>query len=523
MNHVRKNICATIIFCLLNFIFLVEIQADNSPVLDAKVKITNKKEDAYSKLKQLSEQTGYMFIYDSQLIPNERIVKLPKGEYTLRQAIILITGIEELEITIVRNHILLRLALSTIDKNNVEKKGIKRESEKLAIGGTIRDRVTKEPIPFCAIGIHNSTIGTVTNQDGHFKLIFSDSLVNHRIKLSHVGYQSEELDIALLVEQTVDLTMEPKIVSLQEIVVRVVDPLEVLSEMIRNKSLNYPSSPTYITAFYREGVEHKKRAIDLTEAVLKVYKTGYQFEMDTDQAKLVKMRRIKSPQPSDTIFTKIKSGIYSCLFLDIMKNFPDFLDLNNEIGSPYIYKHTDITYLDDRRVNVISFEPQEFVKEPLFVGELYLDADNFALVEARFQIDPKFVKKATSRFIERKNKDLNLTLESASYSVSYKFNDGIYYINHIRCDIEFKVKKKRRLFSTPLHLWLEMVNCRIDTDDVVEFSRDERISTRNVFADTKHYYDQDFWRGFNIILPEEKLENLIINSINRAVDAQLKN
>lgn len=66
-----------------------------------------------------------------------------------------------------------------------------------------------------------------------------------------------------------------------------------------------------------------------------------------------------------------------------------------------------------------------------------------------------------------------------------------------------------------------MVNFKVDAGAVEEFPRDERISPRSVFADTKYYYDPDFWNGFNIILPEGKLEKIIINNINEAIGAQL--
>lgn len=505
---------------LLFLSIVLTIQADDGGALNRKIKITKSKETIYDFLKHISDQSGYLFIYDSQIVDNDKEVKVRKGEYTLREAIYTVTGNRRIEITVIGNHILLRLP-NIANRIKAETVSVAQSTDTIqiqyfSIGGTIYDRFTNEPIPFAAIGINNTTIGNITNQDGEFKLNIPDSLGSNKIKISHVGYQSEEIEASLLAGQTVRISLEPKIIPLQEIIVRIVDPIQVIEDMLKNRDKNYSSSPVNMTVFYREGVEHKKKNIDITESVLKLHKTGFQKDIKTDQVKLMKMRRIVSKQESDTIFTKIKSGVNACLLLDVIKNLPDFM---TTATNEYVYTHTDISMVDGRRVNVISFEQDKNLETPLFKGELFIDAENQALVEARFQINPKYAEKATSMFVERKKKDINLSLQSVQYTVSYKPSvDGVYYINHIRGDLDFKVRRKRRLFGTPLHLWFEMVNCEIETENVKGFARSERLSPYNIFSETKYKYDKNFWGNLNVILPEEKLKETIINNLNQVVE-----
>ncbi|GHV16555.1 membrane protein [Bacteroidia bacterium] len=525
MKIAVENTFHRIAACLLLISIPIILQADDGNILNRKVKITKSKETVYQLLKQISDQTGYLFIYDSQQINNDKVVKIRKGEYTIREAIHTIIGNNKLEITVIRNHILLKIPSDISSNITVATKDtIASTNNLITLGGVVYDKINNEPIAYCAIGVNNSTIGTITNQNGEFRLTLADSLAKSTIKLSHIGYLNEEIEISLLAGQTVRISLEPKVVPLQEIIVRAVNPLEVLRNMMANRKDNYPSLPAYITTFYREGVEHKKKVISLTEAILKIYKTGYQNDAGADQVKLVKMRNIINKQESDTIFTKMKSGINACLLLDVMKVLPDFLIEQSKEESPYIYTHTDISVVDNRRVNVISFEQKKGIELPLYRGDLFIDAENQALLEARFEVNPKYVAKATPQYVERKAKNINLTLQKAQYTVSYKPSiDGIYYVNHIRGDIEFKVKRKRRLFATTLHLWFEMVSCEISTENVKSFARSERLSPHNIFSDTNYSYDPDFWKNFNIILPEDKLEDMIINSINRVVESQIKN
>ncbi|MDR0743920.1 MAG: carboxypeptidase-like regulatory domain-containing protein, partial [Tannerella sp.] len=61
-------------------------QADGKDVFDRIVKITTNRGTIYELLKDLSRQSGYLFVYDSRIIDNNKKVKVPKGEYTLRHA-----------------------------------------------------------------------------------------------------------------------------------------------------------------------------------------------------------------------------------------------------------------------------------------------------------------------------------------------------------------------------------------------------------------------------------------------------
>ena len=262
MKIAVENTFHRIAACLLLIFIPIMLQADDGNILNRKIKITKSKETVYQLLKQISDQTGYLFIYDSQQIDNDKVVKIRKGEYTIREAIYTITGNNKLEITVIRNHILLRIPSDITTNITVASKDTISSTDKLiALGGTVYDKINDEPIAYCAIGVNNSTIGTITNQNGEFRLTLPDSLIGNMIKLSHIGYLNEDIEISLLAGQTVRIPLEPKVVPLQEIIVRAVNPLDVLRNMMANREKNYPSLPAYITTFYREGVEHKNKVI----------------------------------------------------------------------------------------------------------------------------------------------------------------------------------------------------------------------------------------------------------------------
>ncbi|MDR1646042.1 MAG: carboxypeptidase-like regulatory domain-containing protein [Tannerellaceae bacterium] len=481
--------------------------ADSNEGLDRKILLPRSSGTVYELLEKVSERSGYLFIYDNSVVNNDRTVSLKKGEYTVRQAIYEITGNHSLNLRLIGDHILIHSPGQSPPTPAPAPPG--DTTVYLTIEGTLLDLYTREPIPYATIGIPSDATGTISNLNGGFRLRLPDSLRHAPVRFSHIGYLPQEREAQQLAATGGSaLLMEPKVISIQEVVVRLVNPLRLLHNMLDNRAGNYASQPVYFTSFYREGIEQKKGFVNLTEAVFKIYKTPYDDYTDADQVKLLKMRRISNEKEQDTLITKIKSGVNASLMLDIVKRLPDFLLPDNE--HQYNYVHSDITVIDNRVANVISFEQKKDIKEPFYRGEIFLDAGNDALLSARFEIHPRYVEKATGMLVTRKSKNIRIDAREVVYNVSYKPWNGTYYVSHIRGDLYFRIKKRNQLFgATTVHTWFEMATCKIETENVKRFTRNETLRTRTVFAETDFTFDNDFWGDFNIILPEEKLNEAI--------------
>jgi hypothetical protein len=500
---------------LFLLLLAVHLQADEKDLPDRiTVTVTAGKATVYELLKDLSAQSGYLFVYDSRIIDSNKKIRVPKGEYTLRQAICLVTGNRRLRIDLLGEHILLRLPE---DKPpDVPGPPPRKKDPFFTVTGVLSDYETGKPLSFASVGVPNTTVGTVSNRDGAFRLTLPDSLRQHKVRFSHIGYESLEVELALPEDGPVDFRLKPQAVPLAEVEVSYIHPVQLLSEMLSRRAANYSPVPVYLTSFYRESIEHRRRNIDLTESVLQVYKTGYGMNAANDQAKLIRKRRFVNREQTDTIFPRMRSGVNSCLVLDIMKELPEFIDPDSE--SSYTYSHRGVDAIDGRAVNIIRFRQREQVKEPLYGGELYIEKESKALVEIRFEINPLLAGKATNMFVDKKSAGLKIDLQHARYTVSYKPSaEGIYYINHVRGDIEFKVRRRKRLFSSPLTFRFEMVTCKVETDSVQPFPRNERLSPTRIFAETGHSCDKDFWKNFNIILPEEELQEEIIHHLSEII------
>ena len=94
----KQTVTYRILYLLIGLLLTVAVplQADDNDILDRVIHLSKNKETVYHLLGEVSERSGYLFIYDSKIIDNEQVVKIPGGKYTVREAIQLITGNKQL-------------------------------------------------------------------------------------------------------------------------------------------------------------------------------------------------------------------------------------------------------------------------------------------------------------------------------------------------------------------------------------------------------------------------------------------
>lgn len=88
------------------------------------------------------------------------------------------------------------------------------------ITGHVIDSKTKEHIPFVTIFLKGTTIGTAADISGHF-LLKNLPLGEHIIVASYTGYHSEEMNIEVVADKTIELkfNLKPQILEMDEVVV----------------------------------------------------------------------------------------------------------------------------------------------------------------------------------------------------------------------------------------------------------------------------------------------------------------
>lgn len=497
-----KRICLLYLFL---FTVLLPLWSQSGiDILNKQIRIGKQKNTVYELLNYIGDVSNLYFIYDSKVVDNERKTKINGGTYTIREAVFQVLQSDNYELKVVGKYILINNKVG--QPSQLRSSVVRRTKDTVLykqISGSVLEKISQVPIPYCSVSLEGTGIGTVTNSNGKFLLRVPDTLHIERIHISHIGYEPHRIPITLIENSPMNIYLTPHIVSIQEVIVRLVNPQKIVKEVLEARDKLCFNEPTYFTTFYREGIEHKKDLIKLTEAVFKVYKQSYNHPVSSDQVKLLKMRKITNSDIQDTLMLRMKAGVEASLTLDLMKNVPDFLEIDDR--NVYDYSKIDMTEIDSRMAHVISFEQKKGVTEPYYKGKLYIDAENSALLSAQFEVSPKYVEKVADIFVVKKTRNVTVTPQRIVYTVSFREWKGKYYMNHTRGDLYFKIKLKRQLFATPIHIFFEMATCKVDTINVLPFPKQERLLTRQILSEEKFVYDGNFWGNFNVILPEENI------------------
>jgi len=263
-----------------------------------------------------------------------------------------------------------------------------------------------------------------------------------------------------------------------------------------------------LTGLYRETIRKRRNYINVTEAIVNVYKTPYTDDVDRDRVQVYKGRQLLSPKTGDTLVVKLQGGPNYSIYLDAVKNRDLLLD--PQTINDYKFRMETPVMLDQRAHYVISFEPQVVQPYPLFYGTMFIDEETLSFTQIEFSFSMKDRNKVTNAILRKKPFNLRFKPEEITYLVTYKQENGVSYLNYIQNVIRFKCDWKRRLFSTNYTVVSEMVVTDKQLNNVSVIPYKLAFNVKNVLSDkVSNFYDENFWEGYNIIAPTESLETAV--------------
>jgi hypothetical protein len=385
----------------------------------------------------------------------------------------------------------------------------KEDVDFYTFSGIVKNKSNKKAVEYVNVSAVGTNIGTITNEDGEFTLKINKTLKVNEVQLSRIGYHNVLIPASNNNKTDEIYFMTPESFRLNEVrVFSWQNPHDLVKAAIEKIEENYAKKPNLLTGFYRETVQKRRKYINISEAVIEVYKDAYHLPADKDQVKILKGRKLISPKSSDTLSVKLIGGPNISLYLDMVKN-PDIL-LNKETLYFYAFKMGEITSIDERLQYTVHFEPQIITDYPLYIGTLYIDRETLSFTRAEFKMDMRNKQKVTNMILKDKPRGLRFTPEAVSYVVSYKQKDGKTYMNYLRTEIEFKCDWKRRLFATNYNVIGEIIITDRDEQNVSRISNKETFSRyKSLSQEVSLYQDENFWSSYNIIEPTESLENAV--------------
>lgn len=370
------------------------------------------------------------------------------------------------------------------------------------------DKKNGEILIYANVSVIGSNVSTVTNSEGEFSLKIAKDLLDAKLVISHIGYKSKTVTLAELNQEKAKVELEPTSVELPEISVVSKNAEALIREVLDRKDKNYSSDLNRMTAFYRETIKKGRSYVSLSEAVAEIYKQPYN-SYKNDIVTLYKARKKADYSKLDTVAFKLQGGPFNSLYLDIMR-YPDMI-FTDEMMANYEFTFDRSTYMDKRLIFVIDFKQRAGVVDPLYYGKLYIDAKNYAMKSAVFNLNIQNRDLASKMFVLKKPFNADVYPVEASYRIYYTEKDGKWYYSYSRIQLGLKINWKKRLFKTTYNSTIEMAvtDWELDTDAKLVNPK-ERIKPSIVISDEAvGFSDPSFWGEYNVIEPEKSIESAI--------------
>jgi len=450
--------------------------------------------------------SGCYFSYNTDIIPIGDIVKLEAPGDTLIVVLRKIITDPDIQFRVVDELIVIYSNSETNQRESVID-NTKTLTGINSLKGRIVDRNSGDPVPFATISIAGTQIGTISNSSGSFIFKYPGIFSQDSVVISCMGFKMEKFKLDQMDTSFSEILLKPEYIPIQEIIIRRTDPVYLLHSAILKIPENYYTGPVNLTTFYRESVKKGNNYIIISEAILDIFRSGFNEEYAFDQVKMIKGRKNVDINRTDTVTLKLKAGLQTSLFLDIVRNKPEFF--NEEFFPYYTWDMTDIILDEDRYVYVITFKQHTYTQPPHYEGKIYIDMESLAIRAFEFHINTETINMAAKYLVIHKPRNFEVIPVSAQYYVRYRPEKGKLYLAYILSDNVFRIRKKTQIISRTFQTTTEMAITNVQTQDVTRFKPKETTDINDLFINQVGGYDEEFWGEYNYIQPEEPLEEAL--------------
>lgn len=384
---------------------------------------------------------------------------------------------------------------------------LKAENNK-QITGTVIDRSSGTPIPYVNIYTKDFKIGTITNTEGRFALVFNSA--NPVLIFSSLGYQSKQLSAEEIISSPI-IELQENTTKLAEITISTKNknayPYAVIDKVAK-KIKATKNDEQWGKIMYRQ-----KSTID--KEFTEYYEKFYDINYSTNGIKHMQMTQGRYAIRND-IFRD--DFLYHYNYSDLAQLFTITGNNNKQFITPFqinMLKNYDLkviahSTLYDREVIEIEFISK--VNRPALEGSVFIDIHTFDLLK----LIAKVSHKALNMVSLVKNYGDKIRNFSIAYNISFRpYFDSTLVLNQLEMDINYNHIKNHQ-YNKRINTNIMLFLYNNEVNDHTKFSQQpngaEKISDIQKIKNSS--YDPQFWKD-NPVVMRTKIEDDIIHSFEK--------
>jgi len=369
-------------------------------------------------------------------------------------------------------------------------------SQSKTILGTIKDFTTSLPIESVSISVENSNIGTISNEDGKFRLSLSEgSLV---LKFNHLNYKSDTY-ILKKNENEIEIFLEPKAYTLDEVIIRKEPINKTLSAVVKNSKDKLEKS-LLLNTYYREFIKVDDRYTNFSDGMLDYYikRQSGASDLYVNQSRAYKLNDATTVERQKTA-----EAIYFYDVRDAISDAYNFKKLKHILESKY-YDYDVVTKTDtqENKIEVVTITPKSEIEVGLYCGTVTYDVKSKLILEIDIKKSPEhkqFIPEVNALFFHFK-------VNEECRKASFKIDGDKYVLVYNQNKINIYIKMNDRIDNT-----YEFLSDLVTIDykeGEFDLDRSRRYKQKSLFASGNNF-KEEYWKTKNIILLSDDEEKLI--------------
>lgn len=372
-------------------------------------------------------------------------------------------------------------------------------SQSKTISGVIKDIATLQPIEAVSINLNDSNNGTISNEEGKFRITISDT--TKTINFSHLYYNLETY-VVKKNDTEIEILLTPKEYILDEVVINK-KPGKVMLQDALNASKSKLEKSVLLTTYYREFINVDNKYTNFSDGIIDYYikrKSG---------ASDLYVRQSRTFDLKDENASEREKAILSVNLNDVSKavsNAYNFKTLSQILNSDnYYFSSESKTETGGNSIIIITIEPKENIeKEFIYQGSVTYDSKtNLILdIDLRFSQEHKKFSKVHNVLIAK------IKFNDMVRRTSFKIDSDNYVLLYSQVKVNVYVKFGKKINNTfESSSDITTLNYK---EGEFELNASKKYKEKSLFTNGNKY-TEEFWKKYNVRLLNEA-EEKIINS-----------
>lgn len=385
--------------------------------------------------------------------------------------------------------------------------------------GTVKDKVTGNPIAFVNVSTDDYQVMVVTNNEGKFRIVVKKGY-SGSLTFEHIGYQKYVLSNVSQTTQHLDITMEASLYQLKTVHLHTPTGEEVVKKVIKNADKNYNYLPKSFEVFHRSDYTVSDWAKNTLCSQMKVEQVAHiqlpsRGEKDARIKKqVIKLRFIDNMHPIETNVISSDARFLAYLHLFDFQKIKIFKDKNVKKCNFII----DTTGVIQEGYITLQFRSKKYGKmeKETINGTMTINENDFSIASISYTIRKR-------EKIKEEN-EIRYEYNNTKITLNYTNIEGVYYPTYIKSEIyqtnDFSENSEAVDGFFDKYISEIFITKQIDTqvNDTIITKADAKKSFQSFFNDNQDD-DDGFFHNYNMIFPEK--ENNIEK--NKVYDNEIEN